>query len=299
MRRYQDVYPSGPLVESKAVARASAADLLTCEYFEAEPASMPTERFAQHHILINLHPKPLRVENWRDGEHRDFTFNQNEIVVTPAGVESGWRWHERSQCIVITCEPVKLERFAGSELGLTLTEAQLRDEPQFVDADLAEAARGLVSAIRTGGAASAVLYESLARVFLVKLIQKYGLEREDEYAFTRSFTARHYKAVLDLVRERFSERITLDDMAAIAGLSPYHFARLFRTTIGEPPYQFVRRYRVEQAERLLAEPAMSMVEIALACGFSDQAHLSRTFKAITGRTPSQFRETLKQDRTND
>lgn len=299
MRRYQDVYPSEPLVESRQVARASAAELITCEYFEAEPASMPTERFAQHHILINLHPEPLRVENWRDGAHRDFIFHQNEIVVTPAGVESGWRWHERSKCIVITCAPSKLERFAAGELGLTLTEAQLRDEPQFIDEDITEAAKGLVDAIRGGGAASAVLYESLARVFLVKLIEKYGIEHKDQYRFTRSFTARHFQAVLDLVRKRYAERIALDDMAAVAGLSPYHFARLFRATVGEPPYQFVRRYRVEQAERLLAQADMAMAEIALACGFSDQAHMSRTFKAVSGRTPSQYRAELQQDRSND
>lgn len=84
--------------------RPSAAELLSLEYFEADPASMPTQAFEQHHVLINLRDKPHRVENWRDGEHRDFIYRKYEIVVTPAGVQSGWRWHEKSRCIVITLD---------------------------------------------------------------------------------------------------------------------------------------------------------------------------------------------------
>ena len=82
-RRYQDIYPSSPLLDSAALARPSAAELLTLEYFEAEPATMPTEVFDQHHILLNLRERPHRVENWRDGAHRDFTYHKDEIIVTP------------------------------------------------------------------------------------------------------------------------------------------------------------------------------------------------------------------------
>ncbi|MEO1237798.1 MAG: AraC family transcriptional regulator, partial [Planctomycetota bacterium] len=90
MIKYQDIYPTDPLLRSQDAARPRAADLLNLEYFEAEPGEMPTQVFDQHHVLINLHSEPHRVENWRDGEHRDFTYRQHEIVVTPAGIESGW-----------------------------------------------------------------------------------------------------------------------------------------------------------------------------------------------------------------
>ena len=94
--RYQEVYPSPPLLDSDSAAGGRAEELLTLEYFEAEPASMPTRTFDQHHVLLNLKAEPHRVENWRDGVHRDFEFRENEIVVTPAGIESGWRFVIRS-----------------------------------------------------------------------------------------------------------------------------------------------------------------------------------------------------------
>ncbi len=115
MDRYRDAYPSDPLLRSLDVVRARAAELLDLEYFEAEPASMPTRTFAQHHLLLNLRDEPHRVENWRAGAHRDFTYARDEIVLTPAGTESGWRWHARSKVIVITIEPLRLERFARAE----------------------------------------------------------------------------------------------------------------------------------------------------------------------------------------
>lgn len=290
-RKYQDVYPSSPLLRSDDRVGPLASELLSLEYFEAEPGEMPTEVFDQHHILINLREEPHRVENWRAGEHRDFVFQRNEIVVTPAGVESGWRWHERSQVIVITLEPEKLERFAQSELGILLTETQLENVPQFLDRDITDAGVMLRDALEQE-IGSAVMFESFARIFLIKLIQKYGRERDEEHAFSASFTARHYKRVLDFVATHYGRGITLEEMAAEAGISPFHFARLFKQTIGQPPYQFVMAYRVEQAKKLMADPARPLADIALACGFSDQAHFSRVFKRLSGSTPTAWRKSL-------
>jgi len=63
MNRYQDIYPSAPLLTSGRIERTSVEDIFTLEYFEAEPASMPAKVFDQHHLLINLNPEPQRVEN--------------------------------------------------------------------------------------------------------------------------------------------------------------------------------------------------------------------------------------------
>lgn len=136
--RYQDIYPEEPLLRSTDSNRQSARDLLTLEFFESEPAEMPREVFEQHHVLVNLREEPHRVENWRDDEHRDFTYYKNEIIVTPAGVRSGWKWHAKSKVIVITLEPDKLEKFAQSELGVLLGEKQLKDIPQFIDEDITQ-----------------------------------------------------------------------------------------------------------------------------------------------------------------
>ena len=261
---------------------------MTLEYFEAEPAEMPHQVFDQHHILLNLRDEPHRVENWRGDEHRDFIYHKNEIIVTPAGIKSGWKWHAKSKVIVITLDPKKFESFAQKELGVVLGAAQLQDIPQFMDEDIVQAGVMALEALKSQ-MGSAVMYESFARIFLTKLIQKYGADGE-EYEFSKSFSAKHYKRVLDYVAQNFGQEITLEHMATEAGLSPFHFARLFKQTIGETPYQFVMDYRIEQAKKMLADTARPMIDIALSCGFSDQAHFSRVFKQLAGKTPKDWRK---------
>lgn len=264
-------------------------DLLSLEFFEAEPGEMPHEVFEQHHILINLKEEPHRVENWRGDAHRDFTFHQNEIIVTPAGIRSGWKWHAQSKVIVITLEPDKLEKFAKTELDILLTEKQLKDIPQFVDQDITQAGVMLKDALESD-LGSDVMLESFARVFLTKLIQKYGIEREDDLAFSKSFTSAHYKNVMNLVSKNFGNNITLEDMASEAAISPYHFSRLFKQTIGLSPHKFLMAYRIEQSQKMLLDKDKPMIEIAHLCGFSDQAHFSRVFKQIQGVTPKKWRD---------
>ena len=229
MPKYQDIYPSDALIRSVDLVRPMAAELLTLEYFEAEPASMPTNKYNQHHIILNLREEPHRLENWRDGEHRDFIYHKNEIIVTPAGVESGWRWHVKTKCIIITLYPAKFEKFAQTELGILLSNQQLKDLPQFLDEDITQSGIQLLEALKCE-LGSQIMFESFARVFLTKLILKYGLQ-EEEYDFSKSFTAQHYKQVLDYVAVNYDKSILLEDMAAQAGLSPSHFSRLFKQTI--------------------------------------------------------------------
>ena len=287
MPKYQDIYPSDPLIQSSDLVRPMAADLLSLEYFEAEPASMPTDRYSQHHIILNLKDESHRLENWRDGKHRDFTYHKNEIIVTPAGVESGWKWHAKSKCIIITLNPDRFAKFAQIELGILLSSEQLKDLPQFLDEDIIQSGIQLKESLQCD-LGSQVMFESYARIFLVKLILKYGLQK-DEYDFSKSFTAKQYKQVLDYIAVNYGKNIFLEDMAAEASLSPSHFARLFKQTIGQSPYQFLISYRVEQAKRMLDKPNALTIDIAIRCGFSDQAHFSRTFKKIEGITPKQYR----------
>jgi AraC family transcriptional regulator len=82
----------------------------------------------------------------------------------------------------------------------------------------------------------------------------------------------------------------MEQMAAVARLSLYHFARQFKAATGLPPHQFVILRRVERAKELLqAGTALSLAEVAAHVGFSDQSQFSHNFKRIVGVTPGQFR----------
>ena len=288
-KRYVDIYPSEPMLNSDAMKHVSAAALMSVRYFQAEPGTMPEEVFAEHHVLLNLSGTPHRVQNRRDGALRDFTFYKDEIIVTPAGVRSGWRWFGTSDVIVVTLEPKRVEKFAQVELGMLLDPQQLADLPQFTDPDLCAAGVMLRDALKNDDMTSGVMFEAMSRVLLVKLLQRYGQRRPEEVALSARFTSAHYNRVLAYIRANLDKTITLDELASEVGMSPSHFGRVFKETVGETPMQYVLSYRVEQATRMLEDHALPLGEIAFACGFADQAHFSRSFKRVTGATPRNYR----------
>ncbi|MEM9788705.1 MAG: AraC family transcriptional regulator [Pseudomonadota bacterium] len=288
-RRYAEIYPSNPLLNSDAMQHVSAAALMSVRYFQAEPDTMPEEVFAEHHVLLNLCETPHRVQNRRDGEMRDFTFHKDDIIVTPAGMRSGWRWFARSDVIVVTLDPQKVEKFAQQELGIMLDQNQLADLPQFRDPDFCAAGVMLRDALENDDLTSGVMFEAMSRVLLVKLLQRYGQQRPEDVALSARFTSDHYKRVLAFIRANLERTITVDDLAREAGMSTSHFARVFKETVGETPMQYVMAYRVEQAIGMMKDRGRPLGDIALACGFADQAHFSRSFKQVTGQTPRAYR----------
>src|SRR5262249_50705692 len=95
------------------------------------------------------------------------------------------------------------------------------------------------------------------------------------------------RAVVEYVEDQLDASLTLEQMAAIARLSVYHFARQFRRATGLPPHQYVIARRVERAKQLL-QGDLSLAEVAACAGFSDQSQFCRHFKRLLGVTPGQF-----------
>lgn len=97
------------------------------------------------------------------------------------------------------------------------------------------------------------------------------------------------RRVEDYIDANLSETIHLDDLASLANMSCYHFHRMFRMTRGCPPHYWITQHRVHRAKTLLGG-RMSIADVAVACGFSSQSHLTRVFREHTGHTPGEFRK---------
>jgi len=91
------------------------------------------------------------------------------------------------------------------------------------------------------------------------------------------------------IAENLAEKISVRDVSVVSSLSPSHFSRAFRSTVGESPYAYIIRCRVERARHLIHATKMSLAEIALDCGFTDQAHLTKLFRRVVGICPGAWR----------
>ena len=97
------------------------------------------------------------------------------------------------------------------------------------------------------------------------------------------------RKVLDYIDRHITSRVLVADLCALVWRSEAHFSRSFRGTFGCSPHAFVIRRRVELAARHMLQTDMSLSDIALGCGFVDQAHLCKHFRVVAGETPAAWR----------
>ncbi|MBB3236795.1 AraC family transcriptional regulator [Phyllobacterium endophyticum] len=126
----------------------------------------------------------------------------------------------------------------------------------------------------------------LAEKFLLQL-SSHG-ERNGHGPFGK-LPARGVARVVDYIEDAIDHDLRLSTLAAIAGMSTHHFAHSFQQTIGMSPHSYVLVRRIERARALLHRGGAPLVDVALACGFSSQSHLTTVFRRCLGLTPGEYR----------
>ncbi len=94
---------------------------------------------------------------------------------------------------------------------------------------------------------------------------------------------------IEFIHENFNREFSLDDIARIANLSPYHFSRVFKAEVGKAPFEYLLDIKIEKAKEYLRSRNTSVTEVCFASGFNDLSHFTRTFSKRVGVTPSTFR----------
>jgi AraC family transcriptional regulator len=146
--------------------------------------------------------------------------------------------------------------------------------------------------LKDGSPAGRLYGESLGTALAVYLARRYGTLPMRTRQVRHGLPTYRLRQVLDYITAHLDQDLSLADLARTAGMSPHHFALLFRQRMGTSPHRHVVEQRIERAKRLLRDHTRSVLEVALASGFESQSHFGRVFRRVVGVTPSDYRAAL-------
>ena len=258
--------------------------------FRASPAWEYNAPALTHHRLVLVTRPPQELELRFDGVRRHVPLPAGAIILVPGGTPGWVRWSGGFDWLHIYLEPglvgrVAAEAFDLDPARLTVPTLDALDLPP-LRATMAVVAAELAS----GGAGGPLAAESLANVLAVHLIRHVLAPRQPARRRDGTLPRAKLRAVVEYIEEHLDASPSLEQLAAVAGLSPYYFARQFKRATGLPPHQYVILRRVDRAKQLLqCGGDLSLAELAAHAGFSDQSQFTHHFKRIVGVTPGRFR----------
>jgi AraC family transcriptional regulator len=266
--------------------RKRAWESLRVEHARAPSCSYVDLQYAEHEIVLLLGSSMYGRLASASGMTHEGPASAGKGYIFPANRRHSVEGEGDVEWLSIWIDPSIVERAAHEARA---SRVAIRESWVDRDPTIWQVGMTLRDEIEVGGPADRLLAESLANVLAVHLVRRYAEEPAETAPIAGGLTGRRLRHAVEFIRDRLGESISLDEIAATAGLSTFHFAREFKRTTGETPYRFVTRERVEMAKRLLRETDLSLVEIALRSGFANQSHFTRNFRKLALTTPGAYR----------
>ena len=185
-----------------------------------------------------------------------------------------------------------VSQVAEELVGVELARLELVDQVGLRDPLLSQVAFALWRELDQPAPAGSLYAQSAAQLLAAHLVRHYSGSHARLRAVPpppQGLTERQVQHLREYIREHLSEPLSLEALAQQVGFSPFHFARVFRQALLVSPHQFVLRQRLERARQLLEQTDLPLVQVAGACGFAHQSHLTQVFKEQVGCTPRAYR----------
>lgn len=242
-----------------------------------------------HMALVMLTPQPGRELAFNSDSRSPFLAPVGTVEIIPAGSDLFARWKAAKENLLLALAPEQLRRLAGLEFD--------REDFAFrplsnghVDEKALLLAQLIREEFRNEESKNHVYMDSLLTVFSTYLLRNYSTLRDCPVPRHRGgLSPKAWNAVQDYIRANISERLPIERLATLVGLSPSHFIRAFRQTAGQSPHQYILATRLELAEHLVITTDMPLAGIAERTGFANHSHLTACMRRHKFTTPSALR----------
>lgn len=240
-------------------------------------------------LLVGYRGGVTPMQRRYDGRWTHETLGPGAASLLSRAQRVNWTWKEPVDVTHVYLSGALVAQVASEVLDCAVSEVALADVLRTEDPIMTQAMEQIAREAETKGLGGALYVDSVARALIVHLLRRYADIRMRVCSADGALSPAQQRRIVEFIDAHLASSLDLKMMADSLGLSPCLFARKFRSSFGRPPYAFVTARRMERAQRLLAETDAPIKTVALDCGFSDQAHLTRMFRVATGKTPAVFR----------
>lgn len=271
--------------------RKAAWDGIRLEHCQLQPGELPRHRHREHVVLLSLTDGCKGELITASGIGVRGTQTKGNVCVLPSGLDHQAALEGSSEHLALYLDPSLITKAA--------TEAQLSGSVEIAerytrrDNVISSVGMALLGELETEGLSGRLYAESLGNVLAVHLLRYYAVPAPHPVTFTGGLSATKLRQVTEFIGDNYSRDLKLAELAQVAGMSSFHFAREFKRTTGTTPHQYLIKFRIERAKTLLARNDLPLTEVGLRSGFSHQSHFTRLFRRITGTTPNSYRLTLQ------
>ena len=284
--------PTAPIDLPSLSSQTQGWEALQVEQFHYAAGEGNCHYPDDHAICLSLAARPVRLLQVRGGKTYAGLYAKGDISITPARMPFFARWDSDDHYLQIRIPSQFIQTVAREALDIDADRLALLPEFRTRDPQIEAIGMLLLAELKQENLGGRFYIESLANVLAVHLLRQYTAAKPLLPIYAGGLPERQLLCVLEYIDASIDQEIKLADLAALAGMSQFHFSHLFKQSLGITPYQYLLQQRIERAKQLLRQPDRSIMEIAFLCGFNSHSHLSKQFRQLTGMTPKAYRAEL-------
>jgi len=245
-------------------------------------------------FLVAVHLKHFpRYEYWENGKAAPVSvLRPGETIVYDVKRQPTFHLNSAFHSVHFYFPRAALDALADEAGAPRVEELHYRPAVSHQDPVLRGIAEALLPLFRDPDQANRLFMDHLMLAVGHHVASRYGGMRPITERVPGGLTPSQERRAKELLTDNMSGNMPLSALAHECGLSSASFSKAFRKSVGLPPHRWVIAQRIELAKRLLRDDPMSLAEIALTCGFSDQSHFTRFFTATVGASPGFWRRTV-------
>ncbi len=282
-----EVLPEQPAVSSQPYNWTG----IVAEQYHHRPNRLLSPQLQQHLVTLNF-GRPYTLTQQFGGRTQQARVVKGNMILTPAGRATEWHWQNNVDVLHMRIEPSFVNTIAEQALGIDSQRVEIVHHFCVPDPMIEQLGQALLMELLSEHPSGRLYVDSLTNVLVAHLLKHHSAAPRVQAQPTVGLSPYKLQQAIDYIQDHLEIDITLADIAAQVGMSPYYFARQFKQSTGVAPHQYHTQQRIERAKALLSQSNESITDISFRLGFTHQSHFTAQFRKLTGTTPSAFRRSL-------